>query len=515
MLGRLGPYRHPRIWVVGLHVLLAWLLFDPKPFVGGDNFWYMLLAESLRSGEGYRDLWLPNTPPHTRFPPFYPAVLAVVGLVANSPLLFKLVSMACTAGIALLVYQLAELHTRDRSIALLAGFTAASVPALVEYSHWVLSEPLFVLLVALALYRVSRDDLEPDRTSFGVGLAAALAASLTRSAGYPLLAAIGVHLLLRRRWKRFAVFVTASVVVVGGWWLRNRVTASGDLPYTEWLLFRDPYQPELGMATLPELATRFFDNLRLYTLLILPESLGGRDLGAVVSWPAGIAMATAAGAVALHRLRRMEAPEIFFALYLGVVLLWPSAWADQRLLLPLLPLAIVYLFEALRFVARIVSDEGRRPLVLYGGGAAILLLALFANLRILGRELYCAQQYWGGYEFACYPPTFADFLVAGLWMRENTEPDAIVVNRKPQMFYWYSHRRGDVYPYSEDPDTLISFLDSLDARYVVVDSWSTTTYEFLLPALEPSLEKFTVVHMRGDPSTFVLRYEREGEVSEP
>ncbi len=42
------------LWVCGAHLVLALLLFDPQPFMGGDNFWYMILGESLRTGHGYR-----------------------------------------------------------------------------------------------------------------------------------------------------------------------------------------------------------------------------------------------------------------------------------------------------------------------------------------------------------------------------------------------------------------------------------------------------------------------------
>ncbi|MFB6239956.1 MAG: hypothetical protein ABEJ46_00005, partial [Gemmatimonadota bacterium] len=62
---------------VGLHVLLGLLLYDPTLFTGGDNAGYMILADALRSGRGYLHLHLPDTPLHTKYPPGYPAALAV------------------------------------------------------------------------------------------------------------------------------------------------------------------------------------------------------------------------------------------------------------------------------------------------------------------------------------------------------------------------------------------------------------------------------------------------------
>jgi hypothetical protein len=41
-------------------LVLAILSFDPRTFLGGDNATYILLAKSIASGHGYRDIWTPN-----------------------------------------------------------------------------------------------------------------------------------------------------------------------------------------------------------------------------------------------------------------------------------------------------------------------------------------------------------------------------------------------------------------------------------------------------------------------
>lgn len=42
-------------------LLLALLLLDPKPFLGGNNATYIILARSILSGQGYCDLSAPGT----------------------------------------------------------------------------------------------------------------------------------------------------------------------------------------------------------------------------------------------------------------------------------------------------------------------------------------------------------------------------------------------------------------------------------------------------------------------
>jgi len=358
--------------------------------LGGDNYWYMLLGDSLRTGDGYRDLWLPSMPAHTRYPPVYPAALAILGLLSNSALLFKLLSVVLTTGVVALVFKLAKERTSDGELALMAGALAAATPILVEYSHWVLSEPAFTFLLMVALYAFTKDGEGKSTRLLGLGTAAAILAGLTRSAGYPLILAVAIALAARRSWKRCAIFLGATVLVMGAWWLRNRMAVSGDLPYSQWILFRDPYQPELGTVTTTELFVRFFENVKVYTLSVLPRSLGGRDLSVGMASTYGVLMAIPILVGAFRQIKKLGVAELFFVFYMGLVLLWPQAWSDQRLLLPALPVVIILLLEGLAWIVRaIVKTEQRTALVDYAVGDVLIGIAVLGNVRVMGESITC------------------------------------------------------------------------------------------------------------------------------
>ncbi|MGB9721929.1 MAG: hypothetical protein ACPL28_10685, partial [bacterium] len=58
------------LWIFLLiYTILSLLLFDPKLFTGGDNAVYIILAESITTGKGYKNIYLPEQPPHTQYPP--------------------------------------------------------------------------------------------------------------------------------------------------------------------------------------------------------------------------------------------------------------------------------------------------------------------------------------------------------------------------------------------------------------------------------------------------------------
>ncbi|MGH7672788.1 MAG: glycosyltransferase family 39 protein [Gemmatimonadales bacterium] len=505
------------VWVCSAHLLLALLLFDPKPFMGGDNFWYMILGEGLRNGDGYRDFWLPTAPLHTRYPPVYPILLAVTGWFSNSVIAFKALSLACTTTAVGFTYALARRRTGDAGLALAAALLVAVAPAIVEYSHWELSEAPFLVLVTIALYAFARDPGGHDLSVFAAGSAAALAAYLTRSAGLPLLVAIAVALALGKHWRRLGWFAGASALVMLGWWLYVRSAAAEGAAYATYgqtFFDRDPYRPELGRATIPDLVGRVVDNLKVYALSAWPQTIGGRDVGRGLGTAVGVLLG---GAVLAGVLRRMRTPgvlELFTVVYVGLILLWPQAWSDQRFLVPLVPLAALYLAEVVDWAlpasaGRSDADQGPsgglRPA--HGVMGVAVAFALFANVRIAGPSLGCARAVLSGEPYACYPSAFADFVEASQWIRDHTEPGAVVISRKPQILYWYGRRPGDLYPYTTDADSLVRFLDARNTRYVVVDNMYGTTGRYLVPAIQQHATRFRLAHQEGNPPTYVLQYE--------
>src|SRR4026208_275826 len=69
--------------VLGLiHLVLALLSYQQAPFTGGDDATYISLARSLIERHDYRDIWNPELPLHTQYPPIFPIVVAG-GLLAG------------------------------------------------------------------------------------------------------------------------------------------------------------------------------------------------------------------------------------------------------------------------------------------------------------------------------------------------------------------------------------------------------------------------------------------------
>ena len=505
----------PRSWglvLVALHVFLGLLLFEPTLFTGGDNAGYMILADALRSGEGYRDLYLPDAPLHARYPPGYPVLLAVLGTVGGLQL-FKLFSLACTAGAVWLTHRLARTRLAEGTALAAAGLVALN-PVLLEYSHYELSEAPFLVAVmaALAAFAAGHvlggsDDALPSIRWLG-GLGSAVAAFLVRTAALPLVGAVWLYHLSRRQWRRLVASVAVGGGAVGGWALYQRAVGTEGQSYLQQLVMRNPYDPAAGTAGPAELLTRAARNLWLYTSEVLPRSVLGEPLaadgGTLVAAVGLLVTALVVTGWLASANRGLGLPELFLPLYAALILVWPDEWTDRRFLLPLLPLALIYAGAGLEAAARRWQRVTTRGAT--GGLLALTLPALAAVLLQAPDRIRCTTAYWRG--SPCVAAAWTSFYDAARWATETTPEDAVIVNRKPRIFYWISRRRGDVYPYSREPSVVLAELKSREADFVVVDQLFSTTAAYLMPAVQASADRFEVVYGEGEPRTFILRFRR-------
>ncbi len=92
-----------------IYIVLSFFLFDPKLFSGGDNAVYIILAESIVSGEGYKDMYMPDEPPHSQYPFGFPIMLSVPILIfGTNIILLKLLLLLTGLGSVCFMYKIGE-----------------------------------------------------------------------------------------------------------------------------------------------------------------------------------------------------------------------------------------------------------------------------------------------------------------------------------------------------------------------------------------------------------------------
>ncbi len=514
--------------VLAIHVASGLITGSAAIHTGGDNAAYVTLAHSLASQGSYTELWHPEAPPHTMYPPLYPGLLAVLMLLgAKTWGVFKALSLLLTTlATAFCFLWVRRLH--DVRVASLVALLFGVAPAVLYYSQWILAEPLFMTVVFASLWlmtpaqrgganRAAGDkprgrakaaarrrrarNRRGDATGLSgslpaaelaAGLALVVAAYFTRSAGLPLVAAAAAWLALRRKWTMLGIFAVAFAALAVPWQLRS----GGQYASAFWLV--NPYDLDQGTIGLGGLLARVGENLRDYTVQHVPTGLTGlRGAPAAIL---GVALAGFALAGWLRRIRSGPGvAEVFFLLYAGLIMVWPVVWSGDRFALPLLPLILLYAGEELvRAAARLPRTAPRMAAV--AASAVVLIPAGASWLDGAGNAGECRVRVVTGGPFACYGSSVRQMQAMALWTREWLPPGSVVFARKPRLFHAFSGHPSAVYPFTSNTGDLLALADSLGVDHLVLGNWDASGRRYALPAVSANPDRFCLVTELRDGS---------------
>src|SRR5579871_6730554 len=245
-----------------------------------DDAIYMLTGRALAHGEGYRIVSLPGAPPQTKYPPLYPALLALLWRIApqfpDCVVLFRMTNILLWLTTLALSYDLLVRfrYASPRLALLIIALRGLSIDA-AHMTELVITEALVTLLVTGCLWFVelalaANNPRDVSRRAAVSGILLSLAI-LTHSAVVLLWLAIAVAMRAKRSPGLVAVSATTLPVCLG-WMLWTR--QSGRLP--GWDL-RSYYLDYLGWVVhqyrLIPLATVVAANIQQLILFTLPAHI--------------------------------------------------------------------------------------------------------------------------------------------------------------------------------------------------------------------------------------------------
>lgn len=508
--GKPGPkgFLRPRGWAIAggaVALALAIAAFDPYLFTGGDNAQYYALTQALATGRGYVDPVQPGAPPHTLYPPGYPALLVPFYLASGGSLVaMKLLSMLAGAALLWGVYALGR---RDPAVPAWAAAAAVALvglyPAFREYTHWVLSDMTYTAIAVAALLAFQRQTdpggREPGWAGWLLACGLALAAFYVRVAGVALLAAVLTWALLGRHWRRAA---TATLLFAMGalpWiaWTRQ-ATPAATAGYLEQAARAFPLSAPPG-ERLHGLGERFVDVVVEYASYQLPGLFwpvsppppAARALGATV----GMALLLY-GAWRIVRLRGLRPWDLYVLGTLGLIYLWP--WLGERILLTLAPFLWLYLLAGMDAASRRLGG-GRAPAMALALLVALGLLA--GGLVAAGRQIPRTRAYLAGDRLAGYSSFWQDYFEAARWIGAHA-PDAVVLSRKPTLVWYWSGRPAVVYPRRAEPEATLRFIRETGVTHILFEP---STEEALEPALAPRQDRLELLYRAPGGQAAVVR----------
>lgn len=440
-----------------IHVVLAWMVRAPAISWGEDDAVYSLLARQIASG-GYREFWIVDGPIHSRYPPGLPVLLAMVNAVFGERLDAQLgVLTLCSAASLLLLFDAARRHVSTNAALFATGILAVNPLWIVEAGQ-VMTEAPFRLFLVVTVWAVSLPESK-GRHDVIAG-AAAVFASLVRTAGVAAIAALALHWAMRRQWKHVVGLALAAIPTVA--WLAWSITAPAPAEAGAYV-----YVATDGTNATPlSLMGRIASNAWLYARRDVPSALAFFGLRANpldnVLWAGLAAVFVPIGFLVLWRRWRFLC--LMSAMYGSVLLLWP--YVDPRFASPGSG------FVLLVIAAGMAGVGGTRPWprrALFLSTAALFLVGAWQQGSPRIRERAACDRARPSESAACLPETHRGLLQLAEFARATTPGDALFFAPKPAAFFVHSGRRSirDQRMVRVPPDSLGSRLERAGVTYAV------------------------------------------------
>jgi hypothetical protein len=109
-----------------------------------------------------------------------------------------------------------------------------------------------------------------------------------------------------------------------------------------------------------------------------------------------------------------------------------------------------------------------------------------------------------------YPPAQAHFINIAEQVNLNAPEDAVVIARKPGLFYLFSKRKSLNYRYTENTAEQLEFFEKNNVSYVLFDNLGYKSLErYLLPVIKQNEQRFTFLVSLENPETILFQFNPE------
>lgn len=493
-----------RVMVAGVVSLLGALLIyvlhlDRVVGLFVDDGWYVLLAKSLATGQGYSLINSPSSGIPPLYPPAFPFLLSLVYRIwpsfPDNVYLLKSVSIAAMMGVGVIAYRY---FIRERKLPahLALAIAVASVlspPLVFLATSSLMSECVFALIFLLTVVvlekcvRAGRGARSIQLAVLGASLASI--GFLTRSIALALIVGGFLYLLKTRLIKSAVVFAVAVAAFTGPWMVytgSHRPTPEqqseqvGHIvqPYTQQFWQKRAGELGSGKITLKELPERVWNNLvqagtedvALLTFSPIVDAVSGATrsgFGPVPdSWVLrALSLMVTALAIAgfISALReRITLAEIAVPLTLAITLLWP--WEPFRFILPMFPFIMFYVLKG---AAAILPAALKSRAV---AGVAFLFVAV----SVYGHASSLLEPFMGSSAIGDNSWEDAFVEVENMFNRSAREfgPTDVIATFNPPLTYLYTGRKTiGVFDPSNPPESWKRF----GVRYLMSVSVSQPT----------------------------------------
>ncbi len=543
-----GRFRREAVCILVLFaaVLVCWLprLSGPIDF-RWDGGVYYVLGTSLATGQGYRLLNEPGDIEANQYPPLLPAIIAAHQLVLGTNDHVMVGRWLRIFYFLLFNFYIFTVYLIARSYLPLKYALLATLVCLLGLFTYFLSDLCFPEIpFALSTTLFFLCHRKSERRAYGV-LAAifAVAAYALRTAGTALLAAWVGESIIRRDFKRAALRAAVSAAAVFGWMSYISAVESGaqyknpayeyqranylyyNVSYTKNIfLFKDPFEPESGPASLADIAVRFLSNLKLMPLALGEMVSTGASLWEAewaklnqlspfpvdAPWVVDIALIAlgclALGGIGLMLARQQWIIPLYILLSIAAICLTPWPQQFTRYLAPLAPFLALSLFTLLlrlKDLSREVLPSRWKPAgaILVGAVVVVIftqqaIILYFAHTRWHQQVAYSGQSgETVAYRLFFYSDAYRAFDAGIAWLKSQSNSGEVVASSMPHWVYLRTGLKSVMPPFESNPHEAGRLLDSVPVSYLIVDEGlALDTRKYTIPVTHTFQDRWRRVY---------------------
>lgn len=466
-----------------------------------DDAHYIVLAQSLATGQGFSRISYPVPQPEIYWPVGYP--LALAPLVAIWPFNFevlKLSSIILSLLSVFLVYKIFRNSVTKLTLVLLLALYALN-PYIVSGASMVMSEPFFLVTSLSAIYLFIRFRENGFSKWYQILIIGFLIswATMIRLVGFCLAGAILFDLLTQKKIKQvillgivFGISLFPQLIFAQG--SGNQLLPSG----TTGFLVSSSDGLITIVRTLQDYIAEYLPNVLFgafgATTYTLASNLGMGWLVTVAKYIL-LSLILVGMSTSPKKYSFLLGYLAIYFLVIGVKKTGVSGHAsnaEPRYLIPLLPLLYYYFLSGLSWVIKklssaITNQTGKKYIkTIYPGLTGIILVLLFAR----------------GISSAFNPLSsqITDISIGTQWISENSPGDSIIMSRSPVARYLYSQRRTLDFPDSLSQEMeIFQFMEDNNVSYIFVapkmqvsttsqlDSYQT---DIIMPLIQDNPDRF-------------------------
>ncbi len=261
------------LFIIIACIVLLLFTFDPKHYLGGDNGVYIALAYSILQNGTYVRIDEIGTPVETSIPPGYPIILAILMTVFGKSLIaMKLFSFFSFILGLTICYLLFRKFSIGKSISLALAIFLILNCDFSEYSHWVLTEAGFFAGMMLTIIFFVEWEKSDKWKYFILASVCSVLAFYIRPTGLPLIAAMALAILVKRKWNRIAEYVGIVILMLLPWIIRNAIVGAGFLERYISFVGRKQLNVVTEAATVSDIFQRIAINFQAYFSQHFPAS---------------------------------------------------------------------------------------------------------------------------------------------------------------------------------------------------------------------------------------------------